>query len=260
MMMRAALCIAVAVTMFGCSKDEGSASGDANQAPAQQTGGGEVAPAGGGTINGTVSFTGTPPANPTIDMSEEPSCQQKHAGGARDPQVVVTDGKLASVFVYEKSGLPEGRTYSVPSNAAVLDQDGCIYEPRNFGVMVGQPIEIKNSDPVLHNIKAVPKKNRGFNISQPTQGMTTRRTFNTEEVGVPLECNVHSWMHASVTVLNHPFFATTGRDGTFSIKGLPPGTYELEARHEKLGTRTTSVTVTEGGTVDAAITFGAAAS
>lgn len=259
--MRAALCIAVAVTVFGCSKkDEGSADAGSGQAPAQQTGGGEVAPAGGGTINGTISFTGTPPANPTIDMSEEPTCQQKHTGAPRDPQVVVTDGKLGNVFVFVKSGLPAGRTYPVPTTAAVLDQDGCLYDPRNFGVMIGQQIEIKNSDPVLHNIKAVPTKNRGFNISQPSQGMTTRRTFNTEEVGVPLECNVHSWMHASVNVLTHPFFATSGRDGSFTIKGLPAGTYEIEARHEKLGTRTQSVTVPEGGTATAALTFGAAAS
>jgi hypothetical protein len=257
--MRVALGIVLALTAIGCGGDQGGdQTGD--QPAAGQEGAGAVAPAGGGTITGTISFTGTPPANPPIDMSEEPACAQKHAGGARDPQVVVTGGKLANVFVFVKSGLPAGQNYPVPSNAAVLDQDGCLYEPRNFGVMIGQQLEIKNSDPVLHNIKAVPTKNRGFNISQPTEGMTTRRTFNTEEVGVPLECNVHGWMHASVTVLNHPFFASTGNDGTFTIRGLPAGTYEIEARHEKLGTRTQSVTVPEGGTATADITFGAAAS
>src|SRR5918996_5384567 len=257
--MRVAFGIVLALTALCCGGDNG---GDqaADQPAAGQEGAGSVAPAGGGTITGTVSFTGTPPANPTIDMSEEPACAQKHAGGARDPQVVVSNGKLANVFVFVKSGLPAGQTYPVPATAAVLDQDGCLYEPRNFGVMVGQQLEIRNSDPVLHNIKAVPTKNRGFNISQPTEGMTTRRTFNTEEVGVPLECNVHGWMHASVNVLTHPFFASTGREGTFTIRGLPAGTYEIEARHEKLGTRTQSVTVPEGGTGTATFTFGAAAS
>jgi carboxypeptidase family protein len=258
-MIRAALCIAFALTMVGCGKDKGSSADTAAQAPTPG-GGPAAAPAGGGTISGTVSFTGTPPANPTIDMSEEPACQQKHTGGARDPQVVVTDGKLANVFVFVKGGLPAGRTYPVPSSAAVLDQNGCLYDPRNFGVMIGQPLEIKNSDPVLHNIKAVPTKNRGFNISQPSQGMTTRRTFATEEIGIPLQCNVHGWMHASANVLNHPFFGTSGRDGSFSIKGLPAGTYEIEARHEKLGSRTQSVTVPEGGTATVVLTFGAAAS
>lgn len=255
--MRVAFGIVLALTAFGCGGDNGGAS---DQPAAGQEGGGAIAPAGGGTITGTVSFTGTPPANPTIDMSEEPACAQKHAGGARDPQVVVTNGKLANVFVFVKSGLPAGQTYPVPSSAAVLDQDGCLYEPRNFGVMVGQQLEIKNSDPVLHNIKAVPSENRGFNISQPTEGMTTRRTFNTEEIGIPLECSVHGWMKASVTVLNHPFFASSGNDGTFTIRGLPAGTYEIEARHERLGTRTQSVTVPEAGTATADITFGAAAS
>ena len=258
-MMRAAFCIALALTVFGCGRDEGSSADAPDQTPTQE-GGGAVAPAGGGRITGTVSFSGTAPQNPTIDMSEEPACQQKHSGTPRDPQVVVTDGKLGNVFVFVKSGLPAGRTYPAPSAAAVLDQDGCLYEPRNFGVMIGQQLEIKNSDPVLHNIKAVPTKNRGFNISQPSQGMTTRRTFATEEVGVPLECNVHGWMHATANVLTHPFFATSGRDGAFTIQGLPAGTYEIEARHEKLGTRTQSVTVPEGGTATVVLTFGAAAS
>jgi hypothetical protein len=258
--MRVVFGVVLALTALGCGGDEQAGSEQTTDQPAAGQEGGAVAPAGGGTISGTVAFTGTPPANPTIDMSEEPACAQKHTGGARDPQVVVSDGKLANVFVFVKSGLPAGRTFPAPTNAAVLDQDGCLYEPRNFGVMIGQPLEIKNSDPVLHNIKAVPSKNRGFNISQPSQGMTTRRTFNTEEVGVPLECNVHGWMHASVNVLTHPFFSTSGRDGTFRIQGLPAGTYELEARHEKLGTRTATVTVPEGGTATAEITFAAAAS
>jgi hypothetical protein len=138
----------------------------------------------------------------------------------------------------------------------VIDQNGCLYNPRVFGVMVGQPIEIRNSDPVLHNIKAVPTANRGFNISQPSQGMTTTRTFTTAEVMVPFECNVHGWMNAWVGVLTHPFHATSGADGGFSIQGLPAGTYELEAWHEKFGTRTISVTVAEGGSATAEFSFG----
>jgi hypothetical protein len=122
-------------------------------------------------------------------------------------------------------------------------------------VMAGQPIEIKNSDPVLHNIKAVPTKNRGFNISQPRAGMTTTRTFATAEERVPLECNVHSWMHADLMVLDHPFYATSKPDGTFQITGLPAGTYEVEARHPKLGTKTMSVTVPATGSATADFAF-----
>lgn len=214
-----------------------------------------TAPAGGATITGMVKFSGTAPANPTIDMSEEAACKAKYTGTATDPQVTVTNGMLANAFVYVKSGLPVGTTYPAPTSPVVIDQDGCLYHPRVLGAMVGQTIEIRNSDPVLHNIKAVPTANRGFNISQPTQGMKTNRTFNTAEVMVPLQCSVHGWMNAFVGVVSHPFFATSGADGSFSLKGLPAGTYELEAWHEKFGTRTMSVTLTENGTASAEFGF-----
>lgn len=213
-------------------------------------------PAGGATISGMVKFSGSAPANPTIDMSEEAACKAKYSTAPTDPQVVVTNGMLGNVFVYVKSGLPSGATYPAPTTPVSIDQRGCLYHPRVFGVMVGQPIEILNSDPVLHNIKAVPTANRGFNISQPSEGMKTTRTFSTPEVMVPLQCNVHGWMHASVGVMSHPFFATSGEDGSFTIKGLPAGTYELEAWHEKLGTQTMKVTVAENGSATADFSFG----
>jgi hypothetical protein len=125
-----------------------------------------------------------------------------------------------------------------------------------FGVLVGQSIEIRNSDPVLHNIKAVPSANRGFNISQPTQGMTTTRRFDTPEVMVPLECNVHGWMNAWVGVLTHPFFAVSAENGSFTIGGLPAGTYEVEAWHETMGTKTATVTVAEGAAATVEFSFG----
>jgi plastocyanin len=232
--------------------------GDKGATPAADTTAAAAAPApaGSATITGMVKFSGTAPANPTIDMSEEAACKAKHTGVITDPQAVVTNGMVSNVFVYVKSGLPAGASYPAPAAPVVIDQNGCLYSPRVFGVMVGQPIEIRNSDPVLHNIKAVPTANRGFNISQPSQGMTTTRTFTTAEVMVPFECNVHGWMNAWVGVLTHPFYATSGADGGFSIQGLPAGTYELEAWHEKFGTRTISVTVAEGGSATAEFSFG----
>lgn len=211
----------------------------------------------GSTVSGKIKFVGKAPANPTIDMSEEAKCKAKYTAAPPRNEVVVVNknGTLANVFVYVKTGLPAGGKYPAPAAAVVIDQAGCIYHPRVFGLMVGQKLEIKNSDPLLHNIKAMAKKNRPFNISQPTAGMTTIRTFNTPEVPLPVECNVHGWMHAYVGVLPHPFFATTGADGSFSIKDLPAGTYTVEAWHEKYGAQTATVTVTGSDTKTADFTY-----
>ncbi len=232
--------------------------GDKGAAGGGEAAGGAAAsgPMGSGSITGTVSFTGTAPANPVIDMSEEKACADKYQGQPTDPVVVVANGGLANTFVYVKSGLPAGATYSAPATAVVLDQQGCLYTPRVLGAMAGQNIEIKNSDPLLHNIKAVPTVNRGFNISQPQAGMTSTRSFSQPEVMIPLECSVHGWMHASVAVMSHPFFAVSAGNGTFTISGLPAGTYEVEAWHEKLGTKTMSVTVAEGAAAAADFSFG----
>lgn len=246
--------LAIAFSVFACGGGEAGGGGEGGAAA------GPSGPMGQAAVAGVVNFTGTPPANPVIDMAEEPTCQAKYQGQPRDPQVVVNGGKLANVFVYVKSGLPEGASYSAPAAPVVLDQNGCIYRPRVFGVMAGQTIEIKNNDELLHNIKAVPRENRPFNISQPTAGMTTRRSFSRPEVMVPFECNVHGWMHAFAGVVSHPFYATSGENGSFTIQRLPAGTYELEAWHERFGTQTTTVTVPDSGTVQVEFTFRAPAS
>src|SRR5919199_4271448 len=253
--MKRALILGSAFVVLACGgkKEEAASSNTETKAGATQASG----PQGNASITGTVSFTGTAPANPPIDMSEEAACKAKYSGPITDPQVVVKGGKVANVLVYVKSGLPANATYTPTSQPATIDQNGCLYHPRTFAVMAGQPIEVKNSDPVLHNIKAVPKVNRGFNISQPSAGMKTTRKFDKPEMLVPIECNVHGWMHAHIGVLPHPFFATTSDDGKFEIKGLPPGTYEIEAWHEKLGTRTMTVTVGDGESKTADFNFSA---
>jgi len=199
----------------------------------------------GATISGKVKFTGARPTNPKIDMSEEAACKAKYPTAPTAETVVVNaNGTLSNVFVYVKAGLPAGATYPAPTTPVTLDQNGCRYHPHVLGIQVGQTLNIKNSDPLLHNIKAKAVKNRPFNVSQPNVTATpTVRTFNAPEVMVALECNVHGWMNAFLGVLPHPFFAVTGADGSFSIKGLPPGTYTIEAWHEKYGTQTATVTV-----------------
>ena len=214
--------------------------------------------AAGGTITGKVKFTGTAPRNPAIDMSEEAACKSKYTTTPTEEIVVAGPANaLSNVFVYVSAGVPAGQTFPAPATPVVLDQSGCRYHPHVFGVRVGQPVEIRNSDPVLHNIKAVAKKNRPFNVSQPTANMKTTRTFTAPEVMVNLECNVHGWMKAFVGVRPDPFFAVSGSDGSFTIKDLPPGTYTIEAWHEKFGTQTATVTIAGTESKTANFTFAA---
>src|SRR3989475_11154875 len=239
-----------------CSK--GSQSNAAPAAPPPAPAAASDLAAAGGTITGKIKFTGTAPRNPAIDMSEEAACKAKYTTTPTEENVVAGPANaLENVFVYVSAGVPAGQTFPAPATAVLLDQSGCRYHPHVFGIMAGQPLEIQNSDPLLHNIKAIAKKNRPFNVSQPSAGMKTTRPFATAEVMVNLECNVHGWMKAFLGVRSDPFYAVSGEDGSFSIKGLPLGTYTVEAWHEKFGTQTATVTVTGTESKTANFTFAA---
>lgn len=252
-MRRTWLAMGIALT-FACGGGGGDAAGGGETPAASSQP--AAAPLGTGSITGVVMFEGAAPANPSIDMSEEPNCAARYSGAPADPVVLVTDGKLGNVFVRVTGGLPAG-PYPAPATKPTIDQAGCLYHPRVLGVMAGQSLTILNSDSLLHNIKAVPTANRGFNVSQPRAGMTREQVFTEPEVMVPLECNVHGWMKAYVGVVAHPYFATSGENGAFTIGGLPPGTYQLEAWHESLGTKTAEVTIGPDGAGTVTFTFGA---
>ena len=131
----------------------------------------------------------------------------------------------------------------------------CHYPPRVFGVMVGQSIDILNSDPTLHNVHAQPTVNGEFNKGQPVQGSHMTQVFTAPEVMVHLKCDVHPWMSSFVGVVAHPFFAVSAADGSFTIPGVPPGEYELTVWHETLGTQSVPVTITDRGTATAHFTL-----
>ena len=162
------------------------------------------------------------------------------------------NGGLENVFVYVKDGLGN-YVYDTPTESAKIDQMNCRYHPHVFGMRVGQKLEIVNSDPTLHNIHALPKNSKQFNIAQPKQGMKMSQKFDKSEVMVKIKCEVHNWMASYVGVLDHPFYAVSNTEGTFTIKDLPPGTYELEAWHEKFGTQTATVTVGASDTICCAV-------
>jgi plastocyanin len=217
-------------------------------------------PANAATVAGKITLEGALPANQPIRMNADPACVAANKGQNPTQETFVGEGgSLGNVFVYVQSGLTG--SFPAPATAVVLDQKGCRYVPHVFGVQVGQPIEIINSDPTLHNVHATPKTNSEFNTAQPIQGMKTTHTFTAKEadVVVPFKCDVHGWMNASVGVLDHPYFAVSSADGSFSIPNLPPGTYTLAAWHERLGTQTQSITVAaKESKSDANFTFKAA--
>ena len=199
------------------------------------------------TVSGVVTFQGTAPTMPTIDMSEEQVCAEVYAEPPRDRAVVVNgNGTLKNVFVYVKEGLDDGATYPQPTDSVWVDQSACRYDPNVMGIRVRQTLAVRNSDATMHNVNATATENRGFNISQPVQGMVSTRSFRRPDVMVELACDVHGWMRAYVGVLPHPFFTTSGDDGSFSIPDLPPGTYTLEAWHAQYGTQTAEVTIGDG--------------
>ena len=200
-----------------------------------------VSPDSAATVTGVVNFTGTPPAGEPIDMSEEPTCAEKHAEPPQTESVVTGDGTLANVFVYVKEGLGS-RSFPTASEPVEIDQDGCQYHPHVLAIQANQPLVIKNADGILHNINTQPTVNQGFNVSQPVS-METTKSFTSPEVMIPVKCDVHGWMEAFIGVQSHPYMAVTSTDGTFRLENLPPGTYTIEAWHERYGTQTQTVTV-----------------
>ena len=200
------------------------------------------------SISGKITFDGTPPKRKKINTDADPKCAEMHADSPllSEEVVVNPDGTLRNVFVYVKSGLT--KTYDKPTTAVELHQTGCHYVPHVFGMMPGQRLDIINDDDTLHNIHAMPTdpNNKEFNKGQPNKGMKSSATFAHPEVMVHFKCDVHPWMSAYVGVLDNPFYSTTGDDGTFSIKDLPAGTYELAAWHEKYGEQVQKVTVADG--------------
>lgn len=212
---------------------------------------------GGGAITGSARYDGPVPRMRPIRMGSDPICEMKHETPVTTEWLLAGEkGELKNVFVYVKSGLGD-QTFPIPDTPVTIDQKGCVYHPHVLGVQAGQPIEILNSDGTLHNVHALPKEpgNDKFNEAMPAARKKITKVFEVPEVMIRIKCDVHPWMGAYVGVVNHPFYDVTSQDGTFEISNLPPGTYTVEAWHEKLPPQTATVTIKGDETVSVDFTL-----
>jgi len=199
------------------------------------------------TVEGTITYEGKVPKLKTLKMDADPDCLKKHTTPPKSEALVLGDGNtIGNIFVAVKSGLPETE-YPAPEEAVHIDQKGCLYHPHVLGLMSGQSITFRNSDGLLHNVHALPKTNRPFNLAMPASVTVSppKEFKKVEETPFRIKCDVHPWMNTWVRVMSHPFFNVTGADGKFKIENLPAGTYEIEIWHEKLGFKTQKITVAD---------------
>jgi hypothetical protein len=254
-----------------CSKKKKAESEDEEESDEEEVVAVTYKPTGNeGSIAGTVSLNGTPSgavAPKPIDMSSEASCLQSNPNPMTET-VVAKDGKLANVFVYIKDGTTDdgkkitNLAFAVPPSEVVLDQKGCHYRPHVVGIQTGQTLKVTNSDTTTHNIHPQPAAASGnaeWNRTQPPNAAPIVETFKRSEVLIPVKCNQHNWMKSYIGVLKHPFYAVTAEDGSFEIKGVPPGTYTVEAWQESYKTKSQQVTVPSKGVAKLDVTYDAAA-
>jgi plastocyanin len=239
----ALLPIAVAAALFtSCSKSESG--------PPQATG--PVTPVDlstAGSIEVRVAYAGPLPTPKVINMSGTPACAALHPDPVVERSLVVTDGRLADAVVYIKSGFGE-RGFAPPGAAVVIDQNGCLYVPRVAAVMVGQPLQFRNSDQEAHNVHGHPQQVDAWNFLMSRPNSTRDVSFAKPEVGIPVSCDVHPWMRAYVSVLDNPYFAVTPTDGTVTLNAVPPGDYVVAVWHEGLGTLVQPARVAARGTAN----------
>jgi hypothetical protein len=214
-------------------------------------------------ITGKVILKGTPP--PEIAITLDPQSAKLQPNGMTTRHyVVAADGGLANAFVYVKKGL-EGRSFPPAKGSALVEFRRNRIEPYVTGIRTNQPVRFRNRDPFVQNFHCTPgasSGNREFNIAfaPPSKGImvwtkellkgrlpwkakTFTTSFSAPDVFLRFKCDVHPWEFGYIGVVEHPFFAVTGSDGTFRFPpGLPPGKYVIEARHLKAGVVTQEVT------------------
>lgn len=216
----------------------------------------------GGTIAGLIKYEGKTKDRAEIAMNTDPYCVKYYQGKSpalEEKFIWSKDGTaLKNTFIWVSGGL-EGKKFPAPKAPFVIDQQGCMYSPHVGGIVLGQELQLKNSDATLHNLHALPKLNEEFNVGQPAPGMVHKVTFAKVEEAILIKCDVHAWMNSYVHVVPHPFFAVSDDSGKFTIKGLPDGEYEVKTWHEfkvfAPDKDVVKVTIKDGNTVDVSVLY-----
>ena len=212
-----------------------------------------IDPATVGSIRGIAEFDGIPPVNFKLPVGGNAECAALHSAPAFDEAVLVKDGRLQNVLVYVKAGL-EGKVFAWPKEPVRVANERCVYVPRVTGAMIHQPVEFLNNDPTAHNIHGFSSQG-DFNFTLLGKGLSNRIKLRKPELTLRVKCDLHPWMSGSVGVFDHPYFSVTGADGGYALKGLPPGDYEVEAWHERLGTQSRKAKLDAQGSLDVGFVF-----
>ena len=166
-----------------------------------------------GEISGKISFEGKTPRMKKLKLEADPICvSNNEVPPAAEWLIVDKSGGVKNMIVSVKEGL--SGSHNLPSEKAVLDQQGCVYRPHVLAVMAGQNVDILNNDGIMHNVHALPKINREFNKAMPKFKKKITTQFENSEKPFKIKCDVHPWMIAYIGVFDHPYFAVTGDGAT----------------------------------------------
>ena len=207
-----------------------------------------------GTISGSIHFEGPVPEQSVLQLGGWSECAAQHEGTVYATDVLVANGKLQNALVYIKHGLGD-RVFAVPEQPVQNDQKGCVFLPRVMAVQVDQQIRYLNSDPTAHNVHGLPTNSSQWNFSLGLKGASRTMSVGAEEIGIEVKCDIHGWMRGYVGVFDHPYFALSGEDGSFTLNNVPPGEYTLEAWHERFGVQSQKVSLSEKGEEAVKLTF-----
>jgi plastocyanin len=193
----------------------------------------------GGSLSGTVALEGAAPAPAKLEVTKDPEVCGKEK---KAPDLVIgPGGGIANAVVVVKA--TKGKKMDLPAQNPVLDQKTCEFSPHVLLFPAGSTVDILNSDGILHNLHTASTANPPTNQAQPKFKPKIQVKIEKPEWPIGVKCDVHGWMSAIFVAQEHPYYALTDAGGKFKIADLPPGDYDVEIWHEKLGKKTEKASI-----------------